>query len=87
MYLKDTASNWWLTLILEKRKPQTWEQFKKVFYGQFLPPDFEDDVKKEWDWLSQKENEKVTAYVDKYWATLLKVTFHADQGRREEEKI
>ncbi|MCO5598180.1 hypothetical protein L7F22_052272 [Adiantum nelumboides] len=30
MYLKDTASDWWLTLILEKNHPRTWEEFKKV---------------------------------------------------------
>lgn len=29
---------------------------------------------KEWDWLSQKEGESVTTYVDKFWATLLEVT-------------
>ncbi|MCO5577958.1 hypothetical protein L7F22_031795 [Adiantum nelumboides] len=40
MYLKDTASDWWLTLILEKNHPRTWEEFKKVFYGQFLPSEF-----------------------------------------------
>jgi len=85
VYLKDTTSNWRLTLILEKRKPPTWEHFKRVFYAQFLPPDFEDNIKEEWDWLSQKENERVTAYVDKYWATLLKVTPFM-RIREEEEK-
>ncbi|MCO5602839.1 hypothetical protein L7F22_056978 [Adiantum nelumboides] len=44
MYLKDTASNWWLTTILKGRKPKDWEDFKKSFYAQFLPPDFETDV-------------------------------------------
>ncbi|MCO5582254.1 hypothetical protein L7F22_036146 [Adiantum nelumboides] len=74
MHLKETASSWWLTTILEGRKPKSWEDFKKAFYGQFLPPDFEKEVKKEWDRLSQDENESVSAYVDKYWEILLKVT-------------
>ncbi|MCO5553102.1 hypothetical protein L7F22_006623 [Adiantum nelumboides] len=74
MYLKGTASSWWLTMILENRKPQDWSAFKKAFYAQFLPPDFEQEVKKEWDRLSQLENETVPQYVDKFWDILLKVT-------------
>ncbi|MCO5569029.1 hypothetical protein L7F22_022735 [Adiantum nelumboides] len=65
MYLKDTASDWWLTLILEKNHPRTWEEFKKVFYCQFLPSEFQKDVKKEWDRLSQKEHETVSTYIDR----------------------
>ncbi|MCO5572304.1 hypothetical protein L7F22_026057 [Adiantum nelumboides] len=74
MYLEGTASSWWLTMILENRKPQDWSAFKRAFYAQFLPPDFEQEVKKEWDRLSQLENEIVPQYVDKFWDILLKVT-------------
>ena len=66
MYLKGTASSWWLTQILESRKPHNWMAFKKAFYAQFLSPDFEQEVKKEWDRLSQLENETVPQYVDKF---------------------
>ena len=42
--------------------------------NKFLPPDFEKDVRKEWDWISQKEGESVSHYVDSFWAVLLRVT-------------
>ncbi|MCO5599663.1 hypothetical protein L7F22_053768 [Adiantum nelumboides] len=45
MYLKGTTSSWWLTQILENRKPQDWTAFKKAFYAQFLPPDFEQEFR------------------------------------------
>ncbi|MCO5573803.1 hypothetical protein L7F22_027577 [Adiantum nelumboides] len=61
-------------MILENRKPQEWSAFKKAFYAQFLPPDFKQEVKKEWDRLSQLENETVLQYVDNFWDILLKVT-------------
>ncbi|MCO5604623.1 hypothetical protein L7F22_058792 [Adiantum nelumboides] len=44
MYLKGTASSWWLTQILEGKKPKDWSAFKKAFYSQFLPPDFEQEA-------------------------------------------
>ncbi|MCO5582874.1 hypothetical protein L7F22_036775 [Adiantum nelumboides] len=74
MYLKGTTNSWWLTQILENRKPQGWKAFKKAFYAQFLPPDFEQEVKKEWNRFSQSENETVSQYVDRFWDVLLKVT-------------
>ena len=52
MYLKDMASDWWLSLLLEGKKPKTWEAFKQIFYVQFLPTNFERDVKKDWDRLA-----------------------------------
>ncbi|MCO5577678.1 hypothetical protein L7F22_031509 [Adiantum nelumboides] len=61
-------------MIFKNRKFQDWSAFKKAFYAQFLPPDFEQEVKKEWDRLSQLENETVPQYVDKFWGILLKVT-------------
>ncbi|MCO5576730.1 hypothetical protein L7F22_030547 [Adiantum nelumboides] len=74
MYLKGTANSWWLTLILEEKKPADWPSFKKAFYTQFLPLDFEEEAKKEWDRLSQLENKMVPQFVDKFWDVLLKVT-------------
>ena len=74
VYLRNMASDWWLTKILEKRQPRTWKQFKVQFFRQFLPPDFKKDVQKEWDWIHQQEDESVSSYVDEFWATLLKVT-------------
>ena len=74
MYLTDTAENWWLAKILERTHARTWREFKNQFYEQFLPPDFEKEVRKEWDWVLQKEGETVHKYVDNFWATLLKVT-------------
>ncbi|MCO5586247.1 hypothetical protein L7F22_040186 [Adiantum nelumboides] len=56
MYLKGTASSWWLTQILEGKKPKDWSAFKKAFYSQFLFSDFEQEVRKEWDRLSQWED-------------------------------
>ncbi|MCO5568074.1 hypothetical protein L7F22_021769 [Adiantum nelumboides] len=44
MYLKGTASSWWLTQILEGKKPKDWSAFKEAFYSQFLPPDFEQEL-------------------------------------------
>ena len=49
MYLKDMASDWWLTKILEGKHAKTWKEFKVQIFEQFLPPDFEKDVRKEWD--------------------------------------
>ncbi|MCO5559656.1 hypothetical protein L7F22_013257 [Adiantum nelumboides] len=72
MYLKGTASSWWLTQILEGKKPKDWSAFKEAFYSQFLPPDFEQEVRKEWDRLSQWEDESVPQYVDRFWDVLLK---------------
>ncbi|MCO5589436.1 hypothetical protein L7F22_043403 [Adiantum nelumboides] len=74
MYLKGTASSWWLTQILEGKKPKDWSVFKEAFYSQFLPPDFEQEVRKEWDRLSQWEDESVPQYVDRFWDVLLEVT-------------
>ena len=74
MYLTDTANDWWLARILERTDARTWKNFKAQFYEQFLPPDFNKDVQKEWDWLSQKEGKAITTYVDKFWAILLKLT-------------
>ncbi|MCO5595641.1 hypothetical protein L7F22_049686 [Adiantum nelumboides] len=74
MYLKGTASSWWLTQILEGKKPKDWSAFQEAFYSQFLPPDFEQEVRKEWDRLSQWEDESVPQYVDRFWDVLLKVT-------------
>ncbi|MCO5564737.1 hypothetical protein L7F22_018405 [Adiantum nelumboides] len=75
MYLKGTASSWWLTQILEGKKPKDWSAFKEAFYSQFLPPDFEQEVRKEWDRLSQWEDESVPQYVDRFWDVLLKEQF------------
>ncbi|MCO5576486.1 hypothetical protein L7F22_030296 [Adiantum nelumboides] len=74
MYLKGMASSWWLTQILEGKKPKDWSAFKKAFYSQFLPPDFEQEVRKEWDRLFQWEDESVPQFVDKFWDVLLEVT-------------
>ena len=74
MYLTETAENWWLAKILEHSDAKTWTLFKEQFYEQFLPLDFEKDVRKEWDWISQKEEESVSQYVDSFWAVLLRVT-------------
>ena len=74
MYLTDTAENWWLAKILEHSDAKTWTLFKEKFYEQFLPPDFEKDVRKEWDCISQKEGGSVPRYVDSFWAVLLRVT-------------
>lgn len=49
MYLKGKASDWWLTKILEKKKAKTWTQFKSQIFKKFLPPNFEKDVRQEWD--------------------------------------
>ncbi|MCO5553718.1 hypothetical protein L7F22_007244 [Adiantum nelumboides] len=73
MYLKGTASSWWLTQILEGKKPKDWSAFKEAFYSQFLPPDFEQELRKEWDRLSQWEDESVSKYMDRFWDVLLKV--------------
>lgn len=40
----------------------------------YVTLDFENDVRKEWDWPAQKENEEVTSYMNEFWSTLLKVT-------------
>lgn len=78
MYLKDTASDWWISLVLEGQKPRTWKDFKKIFLCQFLESDFETDfeneVKMEWDWLAQDENQKVCKYIAKFWKVLMRVT-------------
>ena len=50
-------------MILEGKKPKDWEAFKKLFYNQFLPTNFEQDVKKEWDRLAQREHKTVRHYV------------------------
>ena len=63
----------WLTLILEGKKPKDWEAFKQLFYVQFLPTNFEQDVK-ERDRLAQREHETVQRYVACFWSVLLKVT-------------
>ncbi|MCO5592255.1 hypothetical protein L7F22_046253 [Adiantum nelumboides] len=76
MYLKGTASSWWLTQILEGKKPKDWSAFKEAFYSQFLPPNFEEEVRKEWDRLSQWEDESVPQYVDRFWDVLLKENSH-----------
>ena len=74
MYLKGMASDWWLTKILEGKKPRSWEHFKSQFFKQFLPRNFEKDVRQEWDWIKQDEGESVSSYMDEFWTTLLKVT-------------
>ena len=74
MYLKESASDWWLTLILEAKKPKDWDAFKQMFYAQFLPTNFWQDVKKEWDPLAQREHESIQHYVARFWSVLLKVT-------------
>ena len=79
MYLKDMASDWWLTLNLEGKKPKDWEAFKKLFYVQFLPTNFEQDVKKEWDRLAQREHKTVRRYVARFLSVLLKVTLQKDR--------
>ncbi|MCO5577620.1 hypothetical protein L7F22_031451 [Adiantum nelumboides] len=80
MYLKGTASSWWLTQILEGKKPKDWSAFKEAFYSQFVPLDFEQEVRKEWDHLSQWEDESVPQYVDRFWDVLLKDIW-AELGR------
>ena len=65
---------WWRAKILERSDAKTWALFKEQFYEQFLPSDFEKDKQKEWDWVTQKEEEFVSHYVDTFWAVLLKVT-------------
>ncbi|MCO5553062.1 hypothetical protein L7F22_006583 [Adiantum nelumboides] len=71
-------------LLIESAAAQLWHH-KQTKFGNSLrtssrlllltgPSDFEQEVKKEWDRLSQLENETVPQYVDKFWDILLKVT-------------
>lgn len=70
----DTTNDWWISLVLERKKSQTWEAFKKVFFRQFLDSDFEDDVKMEWNWLTPKEKQNLHKYIAKFWKILMRVT-------------
>lgn len=62
----DMASKRWLAQILQCKLARTWKQFKAQFCKQSLPLDFEKDVCEVWDWISKKQGETVTQYVNEF---------------------
>ena len=73
--LLDVAHRWWRKIEQDKTEPQSWVDFKILFYNNFVPPDERTRALDSWFFLSQK-NYSVQEYADKYREVLLKVPEH-----------
>ena len=62
-FLRESALDWYCQLRMSHRRPQTWEEFTKLFLTQFNSPIRRARQETEWCECKQKENETINEFL------------------------